>query len=333
MRCVVTGGSGFIGSHLCEALARAGHDVTSIDLKARTFQGDAFCWRPRAHPVIQHCMGDVRGPDAAWHLSHADVIYHLAAQRSVQRSIEDPRGSVSWNVECMLAVLGAARPGTRIVAASSSSVYGPNHEGRACRERDPLVPCSPYAASKVACEALCESWHRSFGASIVSLRYFNVYGPGQDPAGEYAAVIPRFMKAALSDKAATLYGGEQSRSFTYVSDVVRATQLAGEWNHARPGDAPAVHQVLNVGNPETTSIRRLARQISEVSPNPLTVEVAPPRSGEAEVTLPNLELTWEVLGWRPLVTLADGLRAVRDSMQCAGNDDSPAVESLLAFAE
>lgn len=331
MRCVVTGGSGFIGSHLCRALVDAGHEVTSIDLKVRPSQ-DEFAPSPLDWcEGVRYVLADVRSDEAAEHLARAEVVYHLAAQRSVQRSLDNPKESMTWNVECMLAVLQGAPRGARIVTASSSSVYGPNLLGRESRESDLLAPCSPYAASKVACEALCESWFRSFGASIISLRYFNVYGPGQSPAGDYATVIPRFVRAALRRERAEIYGGEQSRAFTYVDDVVRATLLAGEWKLESPGKAGAMHQVLNVGSAETTSIQALARLVSQTSLFPLETECHPARQGEALVTLPCLERVQQVLGWRPVVGLAEGLGLVFEGMQPFDSaDEMPTREHVLA---
>jgi len=243
--CVVTGGAGFIGSHLVDRLLAADDrepfvrvlDNFSTGVEANLAAAAKFGDR------LEVIRGDVRDlPTVERAVRSATVVFHQAAMRSVPRSIEDPLGANENNVTGTLHVLEAARRAgvRRVVYASSSSVYG-DRPDLPKREDQPPAPISPYAASKVAGEHYARVWQRLYGVETIGLRYFNVFGPRQDPASEYAAVIPRFILCGLRGLPLEVHGdGRQSRDFTYVDDVVEANRLAAE-----AGDAAG--EVFNVG--------------------------------------------------------------------------------------
>ena len=224
---LVTGAAGFIGSHLCRRLVADGNDVVAFDDLS-----DGKLDNLADVPSVRFVEADLRDEDAV--RAAADgcaVLFHQGAMRSVPRSIAEPERTTDVNVRGTLNVLLAARDErASVVFASSSSVYGDQESFPFREDMAPLLR-SPYAASKLAGEAYCRSWWLSFGVPTVSLRYFNVYGPGQDPANEYAAVVPRFTMACLNQTVPEVHGdGEQSRDFTYIDDVVRG-QPAGRSSH------------------------------------------------------------------------------------------------------
>ena len=223
MRYLVTGAAGFIGSAICRRLVPEGHDVVGLDdLSVGSAEQLADV------PEVRLELADVRDGDAVARAAKGcDAILHQAAMKSVPRSIEEPERYTDVNVLGTLNVLLAARerPAT-VVFASSSSVYGDQDRFPQTEEMVPR-PRSPYAATKLAGEAYCRTWWESYGVPTIALRYFNVYGPGQDPASEYAAVVTRFTSACLTGARPTIYGdGEQSRDFAFIDDVVEANVLA-----------------------------------------------------------------------------------------------------------
>src|SRR3954452_1323862 len=226
MRVLVTGGGGFIGSHLAERLLERGDEVRILDSFATGRRENL------AHlPDVELVEGDVQSFERAHHaVRGCDAVLHQAALPSVPRSIQDPLTSTAVNVTGTLNVLLAARDAgvRRVVYASSSSVYGSN-EQLPKQEDQPVAPISPYAVSKLAGEGFCRAFSSIYGLECVSLRYFNVFGPRQDPLSQYAAVIPNFITAALEGRPVTINGdGEQSRDFTYVGNVVDGNMLAME---------------------------------------------------------------------------------------------------------
>ena len=246
----VTGGAGFIGSHLVDALVHRGAKVTVLDDLSAGFERNLEGVRDR----IRFVKGDIRdAEDCRDAVTGAGFVFHLAARGSVPRSMADPVPTIDINVRGTAAVFAACRD-TKVPAviyASSSSVYGdsttlPKREGEEGR------PLSPYAFSKVADERLAELFGSCYGMKILGLRYFNVFGPRQDPNGPYAAVVPRFFAAVRKGEPPIIFGdGEQSRDFTYVSDVVRANLLAAgarsnAWGRAynvAPGGGVSVSQL------------------------------------------------------------------------------------------
>ncbi len=306
-RVLVTGAAGFIGSHLCRRLVAEGHEVIGLD---DLTQGSAD--NLRDVPEVRLVQGDIRDAAAVAAVARGcRAICHEAAIRSVPLSMREPVLTTEVNVLGTLNVLLAAKDEGAIVAsASSSSVYGeqdafPVHEGREPRPR------SPYAASKLAAETYCRAMWLSSGVRSVSLRYFNVFGPGQDPASEYAAVVPRFVSACLNHGRPVIYGdGEQARDFTYIDDALEANLLA-----IRAPDR-AFGRVFNIGGGRPPlSINRLLGLIAElcgVEPDPM---YEPPRDGDIRLSHADVSSAGEVLGYRPTVVMNEGLRRTVESFR------------------
>jgi UDP-glucose 4-epimerase len=301
-RCLVTGGAGFIGSHVVDRLLGLGHDVRVVD-NLSTGSRDNL-----AHVAddVEFLLGDLCDPSvAARAVEDVDVIYHLAALPSVPRSLKDPWGSHDANVNATVHLLQAAvRAGARrVVVSSSSSVYGDTPQLPKLESFEPL-PRSPYAASKLASEQYVLAYARGGLIEGVALRYFNVFGPRQSPASAYAAVIPLFMSAALQGRPATIFGdGEQTRDFTYVTNVVQANLLAG----TRPAEIVSGYPV-NVGAGERTSLLQLASLIRDVTGRALVCQSVAPRPGDVRDSLAGLERTKRLLGYEVDVELREGLR-------------------------
>jgi nucleoside-diphosphate-sugar epimerase len=299
--CLVTGGAGFIGSHVAERLLALGHRVRVLDnlstgarANLESLGGVEF-----VEGAVQDAATCARAVDGV------DVVFHLAALGSVPRSIRDSWGSHDANVNGTLRLLEAARSAgvRRVVYSSSSSVYGDTPTLPKVETVEPLCR-SPYAAGKLASEQYTLAYARAGLVEGVALRYFNVFGPRQSPEGAYAAVIPLFMRAALAGGTARVNGdGGQTRDFTYVDNVVRANLLAAF------GPADRVNgQVVNVGAGDRTSLLRLLELICEVSGGQVTVEHAPAREGDVRDSLAGLERARAVLGYEVEVPLAEGLR-------------------------
>jgi len=300
VRALVTGGAGFIGSHLVDALVASGDEVVVLDSLVTGGRGMVT---PGAGLVV----GDVADPlTVAGAVEGCDVVYHQAARGSVPRSIDDPVGSDQANVRGTLVVLEAARAAgvRRVVLASSSSVYG----GAAplpTPESAPLVPRSPYAVTKVAGELYARVYWEVHGLETVCLRYFNVYGPRQRPDGPYAAVIPRFVAAALAGVAPEVHGdGRQRRDFTYVADAVEANILAGT---AAPADACA-GRVFNVGGGRSSSLLDVLGVLASVVGGRMPAPVhVPGRPGDPRRSHADIGAAQRALGYEPRVALREGL--------------------------
>jgi UDP-glucose 4-epimerase len=299
-RVLVTGAAGFVGSHLCRGLVAEGCDVVALDDLSEGRLEDLG-----GVPEVRFVHADIRDAGAvAEAASGCRVIYHQAAKRSVLRSMEQPELTTEVNVGGTLNVLLSARDvGATVVAASSSSVYGdqkrfPLHEDLTPRPR------SPYAVSKLAGEEYGAALHLAYGIPSVWLRYFNVYGPGQDPLSEYAAVIPRFVMACLDGARPVIHGdGEQSRDFTFIDDVVEA--------NIRAARAPerAFGRAFNIGGGGVpTSVNRLLGLIASmcgVSPEPV---FEPPRPGDVRMTQADVSRAGESFRYEPSVDIEEGLK-------------------------
>lgn len=300
MRVLVTGAAGFIGSHLCRRLVADGHEVVGFDdLSDGTVANLADV------PEVRFVQADLRDEGAVRDAAAGcGAILHQGAMRSVPRSIEQPERTTDVNVRGTLNVLLAAREhGARVVFASSSSVYGDQDRFPLREDMEPR-PRSPYAASKLAGEAYCRAWWLSFGVPTVSLRYFNVYGPGQDPSSEYAVVIPRFTMACLTGVAPEIHGdGEQARDFSYIDDVVEANLLAIRASQDAWG------RVLNIGGGRApTSVNRILEMIAGLTGTaPAPVHTAP-RDGDVRRTEADVSLARELIGYRPKIDIGEGLR-------------------------
>lgn len=310
--CLVTGGAGFIGSHVAERLVRDGHRVRVVDNLSTGAEANLDPCRED----VEFVKGDLRDPaTCARAVAGVELVFHLAAMPSVPRSMEDPLGCHQHNVEATVNLVLAAREAgsRRVVFSSSSSVYG-DTPTLPKRESAELMPMSPYAAAKLAGEQYVVALARAGMIEGVALRYFNVFGPRQSPNSAYAAVIPAFMAAATAGAPAPVNGdGEQTRDFTYIDNVVSANLLAGF------GEATRVSgQVCNVGAGQRTSLRQLVEQIAAVAGHPLPIQHLPPRPGDVRDSLASLERAREVLGYEPLVSLQDGLQRTWDWFALAG---------------
>ena len=303
MHYVVTGGAGFIGSHLVEHLVTApgGHRVTVLDNFSTGKRENLAPWLDRIRVV----EGSVTDPNACREaIAGADFVLHQAALPSVPRSLRDPVASHEANTTGTLNVLIAARDARvkRVVYAASSSAYGNTAELPKREEMLPR-PLSPYAAAKYAGEQYCRAFHASFGVGTIALRYFNVFGPRQDPASQYAAVIPKFIVCAQAGESPTIFGdGEQTRDFTYVRNVVRANLLACEAPPAALGEA------YNVGCGERVSVNGLWRKIRDMLGATVEARYEASRTGDVRDSLASLDRVRAMLGYTPVVALDDGLR-------------------------
>jgi UDP-N-acetylglucosamine/UDP-N-acetyl-alpha-D-glucosaminouronate 4-epimerase len=306
---VVTGGAGFIGSHLVERLLaeEAEAAVRVFDnFESGTRANLAFA--PRYGDRLQIVEGDVRDLGAMERVSRgAAVIFHQAAMRSVPRSVTDPLGANDNNVTGTLHVLEAARRARvpRVVYASSSSVYGDNPELPKREDQRPS-PISPYAVSKAAGEQYAAVWTRLYGVETVGLRYFNVFGPRQDPVSEYAAVVPRFILWGLRGTPLEVHGdGHQSRDFTYIDNVVDANRLAAQ--------APqASGEVFNVGCGRRVSLLDIVSRLERLLGRPLERRHTPPRAGDVPHTLADIDKAKRLMGYTALVDFDEGLRRTLD---------------------
>jgi UDP-glucose 4-epimerase len=297
---LVTGGAGFIGSHICERLLGEGARVRVIDnfvsgkeKNIIAFEGD-----------IELIRGDVRDPACLIEaMRGVYVVFHQAALGSVPRSVEDPRTTHDANITGTLNVLLAARDAgvKRVVYASSSSVYGetaelPKHEGITPQ------PLSPYALSKLAGEHYISIFKHCYGFEAVALRYFNIFGPRQDPESQYAAVIPRFITALLGGKRPVIYGdGMQSRDFTYVDNVVEANLAAAEAEGA-------TGQYLNVACGGRYTLLDLLDRMKKILGSHIEPEHIAPRAGDVRDSQASIEKASRALGYRVTVDFDEGLR-------------------------
>lgn len=292
----MTGGAGFIGSNLAERLLAEGHEVHVVDDLSTGHRRNVPAKATFHHVSILDDAGLRRA------LAGAEVVWHEAALGSVPRSMADPLGSHGPNLTGTLKVLEAARhAGVRkVVYAASSSAYGDTPTLPKV-ESMPPQPLSPYAVTKLAGELYCQVYTRAYGLPTTSLRYFNVYGPRQDPEGPYAAVVPRFILAALRGEPLTVNGdGRQSRDFTFVGDVVEANLLAAQRGK---GDGA----VVNIGAGGQTELNELARLVVELAGSRSPIVHAPPRPGDIRDSLAGLAQARDLLGWRPRTPVREGL--------------------------
>jgi UDP-glucose 4-epimerase len=309
--CLVTGGCGFIGSHLVERLVEEGHRVRVLDdLSTGRRENLRAVWK-----AIEFQRGSVTDAESARKaLQGIDWVFHLAALPSVQRSLEDPLSSHEVCATGTLMLLeGACRAGvTRLVYAASSSAYG-DCPGVVREESMPCRPLSPYAAAKLAGEHYCDCYSRLFDLETVRLRFFNVFGPRQEPHSCYGGVIARFIAALLQGQSPTIQGdGEQSRDFTYVSDVVQTLLLAAK----APG---ASGKVYNIGRGERTIVLDLLKILNHLlgkDVRPIFTESRPGdvRHSQADITRARIDL-----GYEPEVSLSEGLRLTLEDQRRANN--------------
>ena len=297
-KVLVTGGGGFIGSHLVERLLRDGNDVRVLDNFATGHRANLA--EPDAIELIE---GDIQSYERVHNaVRGCELVFHIAALPSVPRSIQDPLTSTASNVTGTLNVLLAARDEgvRRVVFASSSSVYGPQREFPQ-REDAPARPISPYGVSKLAAEGYCRAFTRVYGLETVALRYFNVFGPRQDPLSQYAAVIPKFITALLAGERPVIFGdGEQSRDFTYIDNTVDGTVLAATAEGV-------TGETFNVACGEATTLNELLEHIAAISGRPVEAINAERQPGDLLRSLADISRAREALGYEPEVDIRAGL--------------------------
>lgn len=299
--CCVTGGAGFIGSHIVQALVGRGDRVRVLD-NFSTGHRENLGANAAKVEIIEADLNDAAAVGRA--VAGCEVVFHQAALASVPRSIEHPLDTHAACASGTLNVLDQARRAgvRRVVYAASSSAYG-NQPTPRKTETDLPSPLSPYAAAKLTGELYCQAFWHSYGLQTVCLRYFNVFGPRQDPKGPYAAVIPLFIKAIVSGSRPTIYGdGQQTRDFTYVENVVQANLKAA----AAPKEAAG--RVFNVGNGQSTSLLDLLKTLNEIMGGNVEPIFAPERAGDVRDSLADIGLARKLLGYEPRVDLRTGLK-------------------------
>jgi UDP-glucose 4-epimerase len=304
---LVTGGAGFIGSSLTEALLRAGETVRVLDDfstgRRQNLQGlEHLATGGGKLEVIE---GSIVDPEVVARAARgAEVIFHEAAIPSVSRSVEDPQTSIRVGVQGTTVVLDVARHERirRVVFAASSSAYGNTRTLPKIETMTP-EPLSPYAVSKLTCEHLMAVFASLYGIETVSLRYFNVFGPRQDPTSQYAAVIPNFITAALKGTRPQVFGdGGQTRDFCFIDNTVQANLKAASTSNKLTG------QVVNVACGERISLNQLLAIIGEVTGTTIEADYHPERAGDVRDSLADIGRARSLLGYEPKVDVKEGLR-------------------------
>ena len=306
---LVTGGAGFIGSNIVDALVRKGERVRVLDNFSTGDPANLAAVQDR----VEIIEGDLRDMEAVRRaVAGVTYISHQAALRSVPRSVDDPLSTDAVNTHGTLQLLVAAREAKvqRVVYASSSSVYGDSPALPKVEEQTP-APISPYAVAKLAAELYCRMYTRLYGLETVSLRYFNVFGPKQSPESKYAAVVPLFMRAALQGAPIIVHGdGEQSRDFTYIDNVVQANLLAC----TTPGVGG---EVFNIACNSRHSVLEIAHTVEKLLGRKVTIEHTPPRSGDVRHTQASIEKAERLLHYHPTVGFEDGMRRTFEHLRAA----------------
>lgn len=299
-RFLVTGGAGFIGSHLATALASRGDQVRVLDNLSTGFRRNLDSVADKVE-LIEGDITDAKAVAAA--AAGVDCVFHQAALASVPRSVERPLDTNDACVTGTVTVLDQARRAgvRRVVYAASSSAYG-DQPFSSKRECDLPSPLSPYAVAKLAGENYCHAFYRTYGLETVCIRYFNVFGPRQDPNSPYSAVIPLFITRLLDGQSPMVYGdGLQTRDFTYVANVVHGNLLAA--------DAPgAVGETLNVANGRSTSLLQLIDQLRALLKVDVKPVFKPARAGDVRDSLADISRARQLLGYEPPVDFSEGLR-------------------------
>jgi UDP-glucose 4-epimerase len=304
---LVTGGAGFIGSHIATALLKRGDRVRVLD---------NLCTGTRKNidalgDAIEFIEGDLVNPrDVERALDGVEVVFHEAALASVPRSVETPLDTNAACVTGTVTLLDRARRSgvRRVVYGGSSSAYG-DQPTPAKHEKLLAAPLSPYAAAKLAGELYCQAFTNTYGLETVTLRYFNVFGPRQDPNSQYAAVIPKFITQMLAGRRPTIFGdGRQSRDFTYIDNVVQGNLLAAV-------SAEAVGQTMNVACGASYSLLDLVAGINQILQTNIQPIFEPARAGDVRESLADISLAKQLLNYEPGLGFSDGLHRTVDYYQ------------------
>ena len=299
MRYLVTGGAGFIGSNTVDELVRRGHGVVVLDDLSSGKEDNLAEVRGKI-TFMKGSITDIETVQKA--MVQADYVIHLAARTSVPRSVKDPVDTNRINVDGTLNVLVAARDNKvkRVVLAASSSAYGDTPTLPKSEDMQPL-PISPYGVSKYVGELYAQTFGRCYGLENVSLRYFNIFGPRQDPDSPYSGVLSRFSTAFLDSTPPVVFGdGEQTRDFTYVDNAVQANILACE--------APSASgRTFNIGTGHAVSLNQVLQMLQKASGKTLETKYEPPREGDIRDSLADIRLAKEFLGYEPTVLFEEGL--------------------------
>jgi len=316
-KCVVTGVAGFIGSNLAEHLLSLGDEVAGIDNfstgKEKNIERLRASLKPQEQERFTLVRGDIRDAELCREACRgAAVVFHHAALVSVPLSVEQPRETFDINCGGFLNILQAARAnGCRVIYASSSAVYG-DHPELPKRETSPLAPLSPYGLAKMENEQWAALYWKQYGVPTIGFRYFNIYGPGQDPHGAYAAVIAAWSAAFRRGEKAIVYGdGTATRDFCFVGDVVQANVLA-----AGVEDARAFGSVFNIGSGRSVTLLQLFKALQHASDAPgAPLAFAPSRPGDILHSSADIERACAVLGYTPRFPLEEGLRLLLNAEQ------------------
>jgi UDP-glucose 4-epimerase len=297
---LVTGGAGFIGSNICSKLVSQGCFVRVIDnLLTGKKSNLAAIW-----DKIEFIEADMGNPDAARQaMKGIDVVLHEGALPSVPRSLDDPAATHRHCVDATFTLLLAARDAKikRFVYAASSSAYGDTPTLPKV-ETMPVNPLSPYAAAKLMGEYYCSVFYKVFGLETISLRYFNVFGPQQDPTSQYAAAIPAFVTSIIKDKSPTIYGdGDQSRDFTYVDNVVEANLLAAKAKQTKG-------EVINIACGEAVTVNAIIDMINKIVGKNVKPMYVPSRKGDVKHSLADISAAKKLIGFKPVISFKDGLK-------------------------
>lgn len=304
MRYLVTGGAGFIGSNTVDELVRRGHSVVVLDDLSAGKEENLAEVRNKI-TFLKGSITDIESLQKA--AQQADFVIHLAARTSVPRSVKDPIETNRVNVDGTLNVLVAARDNKvkRVVFAASSSVYGETPTLPKVESMQPH-PISPYGVSKFVGELYAQTFGRCYGLETVCVRYFNIFGPRQDPDSPYSGVLSRFSTAFLEGTQPTVFGdGNQTRDFTFVENAVQANLLACE-------AAGAAGQVFNIGTGHAISLNQTLQLLGRLSGKPLPANYEPPREGDIRDSLADISRAREVLGYEPIVFFEEGLQRTFD---------------------
>jgi UDP-glucose 4-epimerase len=310
MKTLVTGGAGFIGSHIATALAERGDEVRVLDNLSTGNRANLDHLRGRVE-LIEGDVADAKAVARA--VDGVELVFHQAALASVPRSVEAPLETNSVCCTGTVTLLDAARRAgvRRVVYAGSSSAYG-NQPFTSKRESDLPEPLSPYAAAKLAGELYCQAFTATYGLETVTIRYFNVFGPRQDPHSEYSAVIPLFVVAMLAGRQPTIFGdGLQSRDFTYIDNIVRGNLAAAE-------AAGAAGKSINVACGRQATLLDLIASINRVLGTAIEPVFAPARAGDVRESLADISLARELLAYEPEVDFDEGLRRSIDYYRSLG---------------